>query len=614
MPKSKIKKIIDYLFSDLTLIKGFLDKAHIKIIYFIPSTALSFIASLFDAFSIALLIPLAKGIINQNFAFVRKLPGFDIIINKFPQLFTTPNSSIFLLIISIIVLATITKHVLLYLSTIIFLRYMMKFKSSMRKFVFNRYMDVGKLFFDRTIFGHRMAVMSFAEGIGEFLDTIKTTINSFFFLLVYLTMMVFISWRLTLGLLVVFPVMNYATRWIRKRVKETAQYSKEASKAYYANLFNIFPCIPLVKVNATEDSEKKRFRWLSDKLAEWTISMRKKTLIIPPAQELIMLFMAIGILVFAMFFIFKDKTQDVSTLLIYFYIFRRCTNHFPIFNRIAVALAQQKPKLEELVKLFDDKDKFFVLGGSKKFSGIKKEITIKNLNFSYIKGLEILKNINLTLKKGEATAIVGPTGSGKTTLASLLLRLYDCSPKSIFIDGKDIRNFSIPSLMKHMAYVAQDTQLFNGPIRANIKYGIKREVKDEEILKAAKKARLHDFIIEQLPHGLDTLIGDRGVRLSGGERQRVSIARALLKGSEILILDEATSSLDSVTEKLIQESIDEAVRDKTAIVIAHRLSTIKEADKIVVIEDGRLVEQGTLDELLKKKGKFYIYWQQQKFD
>ena len=610
----KLKKIISYFFSDLSIIKGFLDKAHIKIIYFIPSIVLSFIASLFDAFGIALLIPLAKGIINQNFDFVRKLPGFEIIINKFPQLFTSPNSSIFLLIISMIVLATIIKQVFVYLSEVIFLQYMMKFKSSMRKFVFNKYMDAGKLFFDRTIFGHRMAVMGFAENIAEFLNIIKSTISSFIFLLIYLAMMFLISWRLTLGLLIIFPVMNYATRWLRTKIKKTAQYSKEASKAYYANLFNIFPCIPLVKVNATEKSEKRRFAWLSDKLADWRINMQRKTMIIPPLQEMIMLFSAVGILLFTMLIIFKDKTQDVSVFLIYFYIFRRCGSHFPIFNRVAVALAQQKSRIEEVEKVFDDRDKFFVLGGSKKFSGLKKEITIKNLDFSYIKGLEILKDVNLVIKKYETTAIVGPTGSGKTTLASLILRLYDCSAESIFIDGVDIRNFSIPSLMQHMAYVAQDTQLFNGPMRANIKYGIKREVTDEKILEAAKKARLYSFIIEQLPHGLDTLIGDRGVRLSGGERQRVSIARALLKGSEILILDEATSSLDSITEKLIQEAIDEAVKNKTAIVIAHRLSTIKEADKIVVIEDGRLVEEGTLDELLEKKGKFYTYWQEQKFD
>ena len=614
MPRLKLKKIISYFSSDLSTIKGFLDKAHIKIIYFIPSIALSFIASLFEGFGIVLLIPLAKGLINQNFNFVRKLPGFDVVINRFPELFATPNSSIFFLIIGFIVLATIIKHTLVYFSSIIFLRYTAKFSSSMRKLIFDRYMDAGKLFFDRTIYGHRIAVMNFAENIALFLSTIKGAISSFFFLSVYLTMMFYISWKLTLCILLIFPVINYSSRWLRNRIKKTARHEKEARKEYSANLFNILPCIPLVKINATENSEKRRFAWLSDKLADWKISIQRKSLLIPPLQEVIMLFAAISILVFATFIVFKEKTADISKILVYFYIFRRCGNHFAVFNQIALALAQQKPKLEEVVKILDDRDKFFVLGGSKKFTGLKKEIIIKNLSFSYIEGLEVLKDINLAIKKEESIAIVGPTGSGKTTIASILLRLYDCVPNTIFLDGIDIRKFSIESLMNHIAFVAQETLLFNGPIRANIKYGIKREISDEEILEVARKARLYDFIAEQLPDGLNTFIGDRGVRLSGGEKQRVAIARALLKRAEILVLDEATSSLDSVTEKMIQESIDEAIRGKTSIVIAHRLSTIKDVDKIVVIEDGRVVEQGTLDELLTKKGRFYTYWTEQKFD
>jgi len=209
------------------------------------------------------------------------------------------------------------------------------------------------------------------------------------------------------------------------------------------------------------------------------------------------------------------------------------------------------------------------------------------------------------------TAIVGPTGSGKTTIVNLLLRFYDCPPDSIFIDGVDIRKFSLKSLRQHMALVSQETLLFNDTLRANIAYGIDN-ISDKQIMDVIEKARLYDFIMK-LPQGLNTLIGDRGVQLSGGEKQRVSIARAILKGSEILILDEATSSLDTRTEKLIQEAIEKAAENKTVIAIAHRLSTIKNADKIVVIEDGRIIEKGLMQDLLARKGKFYRYWQEQKF-
>ena len=210
-------------------------------------------------------------------------------------------------------------------------------------------------------------------------------------------------------------------------------------------------------------------------------------------------------------------------------------------------------------------------------------------------------------------AIVGPTGSGKTTLISLLLRFYDCPSSSILVDGVDIKEFNIKSLRNHIAFVNQDVMLFNDTLRNNIIYGFREEISDDVLLEVIRKARLDD-LLNKLPDGLDTLIGDKGVKLSGGEKQRVAIARVLIRKSEILILDEATSSLDSKTEAFVHEAIDEAVKGKTSIVIAHRLSTIKNADKIVVLEDGKIVEHGSLNALLKKKARFYSYWAAQKFD
>ena len=263
-------------------------------------------------------------------------------------------------------------------------------------------------------------------------------------------------------------------------------------------------------------------------------------------------------------------------------------------------------------KVFDDKDKFFVVEGKKVFKSLERKIEFKNLNFSYVKEVGVLKDITFSIEEGKLTAIVGPTGVGKTTLIDLLLRYYDCPPSSIFMDGIDIRNFTLSSLRGQLALVSQDTLLFNDTLKNNIIYGLDRDISDKELIEVVKKARLYDFIIK-LPDKLDTYIGDRGVKLSGGEKQRVSIARALLKDAEILILDEATSSLDSRTERLIQEAIAEAIRGRTTVVVAHRLSTIKNADKIVIIEEGTVAEEGVLDKLLAQKGKFYQYWEEQKF-
>ena len=285
---------------------------------------------------------------------------------------------------------------------------------------------------------------------------------------------------------------------------------------------------------------------------------------------------------------------------------------FNVFNNIKVTLARLKPPLKELAKIFDDKDKFYVIDGSKTFSGLQKGIEFHNLKFSYTPEIPVLKDINFFVEKGKMTAMVGPSGAGKTTLISLLMRFYDCPSGSIVIDGEDIKNFTLKSLREHISLVSQEVFLFNETLRYNMAFGLDREIKEVELIDVATKARIYDFI-SRLPNRFDTQIGDRGVRLSNGERQRIAIARALLKGSEILILDEATSSLDTKTEKLIQQAIDEAIKGRTAIVIAHRLSTIKSADKIVVIEEGKFIEEGSLTELLNKKGHFYKYWEAQKF-
>jgi ABC-type multidrug transport system fused ATPase/permease subunit len=298
--------------------------------------------------------------------------------------------------------------------------------------------------------------------------------------------------------------------------------------------------------------------------------------------------------------------------MVYFYIVMNASSKFGTLSGFRGTLAAATGPLSEVRRIFTEEGKFFVRGGSKHFTGIGSEIACKDLSFSYDDDRTVLSHISFILPKGAMTAIVGPTGAGKSTLINLFMRYYDCPPQSIFVDGTDIREFTLESYLEHVALVSQETLLLHDSLRNNILYGIRREVGDAELNSVLKQARLTDFI-GKLSQGVDTLIGDRGVRLSGGEKQRVSIARALLKGADILILDEATSSLDSETEKLIQEAIDEAVQGRTSIVIAHRLSTIRNADKIVVVQDGTIAEEGDLETLLQNKGAFSRLWEQQKF-
>jgi ABC-type multidrug transport system fused ATPase/permease subunit len=233
------------------------------------------------------------------------------------------------------------------------------------------------------------------------------------------------------------------------------------------------------------------------------------------------------------------------------------------------------------------------------------KLELKNLSFTYPtrKEFQVLKNISLSANAGETIAIVGPSGSGKSTIAQLLLRFYDPENGNLFFDGKDAREYDLTDLRENMAIVPQDVLLFGGSIRENIAYG-KPGSTDEEIVEASKKANAYSFI-ESFPDKFDTLVGDRGIQLSGGQRQRIAIARAVLKNPAILILDEATSSLDSESERIVQEALDKLMIGRTSIVIAHRLATIRNADKIIVVENGKVVEAGTHEELIAMDNGLY---------
>jgi subfamily B ATP-binding cassette protein MsbA len=273
---------------------------------------------------------------------------------------------------------------------------------------------------------------------------------------------------------------------------------------------------------------------------------------------------------------------------------KRLTNVYSI-NQQAMAAA------DRIFEILDTKPAVSDKAGAVDLPRIRQSVKLKNVHFGYDEK-EVLKGINVDVRAGDIVAFVGPSGSGKTTILNLIPRFYDVTGGQILIDGTDIRDCTVRSLMSQIGIVTQETILFNDTVAANISYGSGNANKDD-IIKAARIANAHDFIIK-MPEGYDTIVGERGFRLSGGEKQRLAIARAVYKDPPILILDEATSQLDTESEMLVQEAIDRMMAGRTVFVVAHRLSTIKHANYIHVIEAGRIVETGSHDELIQKTGLY----------
>jgi subfamily B ATP-binding cassette protein MsbA len=304
------------------------------------------------------------------------------------------------------------------------------------------------------------------------------------------------------------------------------------------------------------------------------------------------------------------RPGDLASFGAFLLILQQSLPDYKHMSMFSVKLAEEWPRLEAVGGLFTDEGKFMVPSGPRSFSHLEREVSVRGLSFQYQPGVDTLVDIHTTIAAGKVTAIVGRTGAGKTTFVDLIARFYDCEPGRILLDGVDIREYSLPSLHAKMAIVSQEVWLLNRTLRDNLTFGLARRASDEELDAALRDVELGEFV-SGLREGLDTEIGDRGVRLSGGQRQRVALARALLRDPDILILDEATSALDSLVEQRVARAIQQRAKGRTLIVIAHRLSTIRDADLILVMHEGRVIEQGSWDELLRREGAFYRLHQAQ---
>lgn len=438
-------------------------------------------------------------------------------------------------------------------------------------------------------------------------DSMIAVINSMFrdpVLIIIFSIVLFVfNWQLTLLIFALLPVTGFILAKIGDSLKRRSIRSQEQIADITSLLDETLGAMRIVKAFGMEQYEIKRFRDGERQYFKLLTSLVRRRALASPITEIISVITVTIILYFIGSQIVSGKSDMTpGAFFVYLGIFFQMIPSLKLFGQVFNSIQEGIAASERVFSVLDTQPKIFDVPGAKEIRSFDDKIEFRNVGFRYEKSDQILKNINLTINKSEILAIVGPSGAGKSSLVDLIPRFYDVESGEILLDGTDLRNINVRSLRSLMGIVTQETILFNDSIKNNIAYGSK-DIPMEKIIDAAKAANAHNFI-NDLENGYDTVIGDRGTKLSGGERQRLSIARALLKNPPILILDEATSSLDTESEVLVQQAIDRLMKGRTSIVIAHRLSTIQNADKIIVLSQGELVETGTHDSLLKQNGLY----------
>ena len=422
----------------------------------------------------------------------------------------------------------------------------------------------------------------------------------------------YLKWDWALMALIVFPVMIFPVSNIGRKLKKFSHKGQEILGNINATVLESFSGVKIVRAFGLEPRELKKFQNYNDDYLKIMKKNVKYVEMTSPFLEVLGVASSAFILWYGGSQVLSGEISQGTFLAFIVALFMMYTPIrilFKIMASVQTSLAGAE-RVFEILDLPEEK----VREGQKELIDFKGKIEFQDVCFSYpSRAKMVLDKINLTVNKSEVIAIVGMSGAGKTTLVDLLFRFFDVTSGKILIDGEDIQNFKLSSLRSHLALVTQETFLFNDTILNNIAFGKKGESTREEILDAAKAAHV-DYFVEHIEEGYETLIGERGVKLSGGQKQRIAIARAILRNAPILILDEATSALDSESEKLVQDALHNLMENRTSFVIAHRLSTIKHANRILVMDDGKIVESGTHQSLLASSGLYQKYYNMQFID
>lgn len=426
----------------------------------------------------------------------------------------------------------------------------------------------------------------------------------------FLIVLFFTSAKLTLFIFILLPIAGLVIGQIGKSLKKTSGKGQHKMGEILSMLEETLTGLRIIKAFNAEERVSKKFEQNNQNYTDLMIKMYRKRDLASPLSEWMGVAVVSIVLLYGGSLVFQGDLE-ASFFMGYLALFSQLINPVKALSNASYHVQKGSASMDRIYEITNADERIFNKENALNVRGFNSKIEFNQVFFKYSDAY-VLKNIDLTVTKGETIALVGPSGGGKSTLADLLPRFHDVSEGSIRIDGNDLRDIDIKSLRNLMGIVTQQSILFNDTVHNNIAFGMENASR-EEVIQAAKVANAHEFIM-QLPEQYDTNIGDGGGKLSGGQRQRLSIARAVLKNPPILILDEATSALDTESEKLVQDALNKLMANRTSIVIAHRLSTIQNANRIFVIEKGKMLEQGTHSELIEKNGTYQKLYNLQAFN
>ena len=507
----------------------------------------------------------------------------------------------------IIALAFTVKNIFLYINHVSIGMLNFSTARDMRNDLYRHILKLPTKFYDQNKSGSLVSLM--VNDLNLINSTVSESLGSLLMeplkLIGFIAMMLIINAQLTLVIFVVYPILIFIMAKIGKYVKDRSRKSLTSFDEMVSRITEVIGGVRAVKMFNMTAVENSKFAETSNRLRKNQFKQKLIGDTLSPFTETLAFYLILGLLLIGGSQIISGDGSFMPEDFTRFLVFLFSSYHpLKILGNVNAKIQAAAAAANRVFKVFDTPCEEINALQTSKIPNFKDEIAFKNVRFSYESAANsiVLDDLNFSVKKGETVALVGGSGAGKSTILDIIPRFYEINDGEILLDGKSISSFDLTAYRELFAIVSQETILFNVSIRENIAYG-KIGSSQEEIIEAAKSANAFDFI-SKTENGFDTVIGERGVALSGGQRQRIAIARAILRNSQILILDEATSALDTESEQSVQDALSRLMRGKTTFVAAHRLSTIRSADKILVLEKGKITESGTHDELISKNGRY----------